>query len=118
MATHISLQKAQELALLELVERDAFLYSWLTKSSRVKRIDQEILNAIQFIVPDSDFDFSFFLLESIVPIPTVLMLMQKDGKSLVSLSTAFDLFTAVQKAYQEGIDGKPLFDRQFTGKEK
>lgn len=114
MATHISLQMAQQSALLELIERDAFLYSRLTKSSSVKKIDEWVLKRLGIKIFSSTFDFSFFLLESFVPIPTILMIMTQDWKHSISLATDFDLVVAIKKAYQEGINSKPMFKKDFS----
>lgn len=114
MATHISLQKAQESAVLELVERDAFLFSRLTRSSWVKKIDLSTVQEMGIQISDAGFRFDFFLLESFVPLPTVLMIMSQDGKSSISLATDFELKTAIKKAYQEGINSKPIFEKDFS----
>lgn len=42
MATHLTLKKAIYSALFELIERDAFVYSRLTKSNKVLRLSQDI----------------------------------------------------------------------------
>ena len=91
MATHIRMKEAKLGAMLELIERDSFLYSWLIKSSQIKKIDQNALESLKIEISKSDFSFSFFLLESLVPIPTVLMIMGKDQKHSISLATDFEL---------------------------
>lgn len=111
MATHLTLKKAVLWWILELIERDSFIYSRLSRSKKVYRIDNSFVNKIQAPLK-SGFHFSFFLLDSIVPIPTILAIMEKWGKKCISLWTDFLLENAIKKAFQEGINSKVLFNRR------
>lgn len=108
MATHLTLEKAILWWILELIERDSFIYSRLSYSKKIYRINEPFKDNI-LISSKSNYNFSFFLLDSIVPIYTVLAIMDKWGKKCISLWTDFLLENAIKKAYQEGINSKPFF---------
>jgi hypothetical protein len=108
MATHLTLEKAILWWIFELIERDSFVYSRLSCSKKIYRINESFIKDI-WISLKSDYHFSFFLLDSIVPVCTVLAIMDKWGKKCISLWTDFLLENAIKKAYQEGINSKPFF---------
>ena len=62
--------------MLELIERDSFIYSRLSYSESIYRIPNSFVNKIGLPLK-SNYHFSFFLLDSLVPIPTVLTIMEK-----------------------------------------
>ena len=113
MATHLDIEKAILWWMLELIERDSFIYSRLSYSESIYRIPNSFVNKIGLPLK-SNYHFSFFLLDSLVPIPTVLTIMEKWGKKCVSLWTAFSLKNALKKSYQESINSKPLFRNMET----
>ena len=108
MATHLTLENAILWWIFELIERDSFIFSWLSRSKKIYQIDNSYVSKL-WIPLNSDFNFTFFLLDSLVPIPTVLAIMEKKGKKCISLWTDFMLEKAILKSYQEGINSKPLF---------
>ena len=112
MATHLTLEKAILWWIFELIERDSFIFSWLSCSKKIYRIDNSFINDV-WIKLESDFNFSFFLLDSIIPIPTVLAIMEKWGKMCISLWTDFLLKSAIKKAYQEDINSKVFFKGKY-----
>lgn len=107
MATHLTLKKAIYSALFELIERDAFVYSRLTKSNKVLRLSQDIYSKWKW---DLDYSLSFFLLDSFVPIPVVLCMREKDGKTMISLASEITLEKAIEKAYLESFNAIDLFN--------
>lgn len=108
MATHTTLHNAIYWALLELIERDAFIYSRLTKSNKIYKLPEEYYP--KDLYQEAEFSNSFFLLEAFVPVYVILCLREKEGKSMVSLSCAVTLHEAITKAYLESHNAIDLFN--------
>lgn len=106
-AAHSSLESAKENAVLELIERDAFLIMWLNKLSR-QRIDpthSELGDRItRSIIKLSECGFqTHFINLTLDTVPVILCIMIDKEKSRFAIGAAchFDASVALRKSFDE-----------------
>ncbi len=118
MATHITLEKSIIGWLLELIERDAFIYSWLTKSKKIRRIeDKKLQSIIDFdILEIEGIKFSCFVLDSSISVFSVMWIMEKNDKNIISLWCDFLFEDSIIKSFQEWLNARHLFDSDLSSK--
>ena len=120
MATHNSLDEAVYSALMELIERDSFLYSWLLKSKFVYKLLDDMLpsNILKTIKSCCSYACEFYLLDSYVPVYSVMCILYKNWKNMISLWTSVKLDEAIEKSFQESRNSIDFLDLDIKSLEK
>lgn len=99
VAAHTTVQDARRAALLELIERDAFVRAWTSRSAprRFSPTSTTIQSKLRRL--SNDFDVTFGQLEAIVPV-VYCAVTRDDGALLAfSLSASEDADEATEKAF-------------------
>lgn len=127
LATGISVDDAAMRAVAELVERDAFMITWLSQRSATRLIaDRALDGATREIVKafsDRGVEPRFYLLNSGINIPVVLCLIRGDGKiwpgATVGLGAHANPVIAMRKAIlEQALMGPALRREMLAGKRR
>lgn len=101
VSCHTSEAKAIENALFELVERDAFMVSWLTKSYITKIIPSEHIQKKIDEQTYENYETHIFLLHYDQPLPVILTIIKRDKSIVCSMWTWYSLEDAITKSLEE-----------------
>jgi ribosomal protein S12 methylthiotransferase accessory factor len=126
LAAGASFEDAAIRAICELVERDAFMLTWLTRRAATPiEIDEHLPMDVREIVRQlrgMGVDPRIFLLQSDIAIPVALCIGYGDGKSwpgaTVSLGCHFDPAIAVRKAVFEQAHVGPYIRRLYVDEKR
>ena len=124
LATGTSLEDASMRAICELVERDAFMTTWLAQVPSQRLIPDAIDEITRGIVGEfaaRGLGMRLYLLRAGIDIPVVLCLIPGDGKNwpgaTVGLGAHADPFIATRRAIlEQALIGPPLRREMLDGK--
>lgn len=120
MATHITYKKAKENALLELIERDAYVISYLLKKwifkvdvfNKLNNISWKILNLLKTL-SNKNINYYTFAIKLDNPIPVIIFVLEKNKKVLFSLWSDFIFSKAVEKAILEWVSMIEYLEKDY-----
>lgn len=108
-ASHFSVNRAIVNGVLELVERDAIMCSWISMSG-VSKIDMATLNSKRLyklikLLNKLGFDVSLFSAKNELGISTIIAILDKKNECFLSFGSACkaDMYIAAEKAIYESV---------------
>jgi ribosomal protein S12 methylthiotransferase accessory factor len=126
LATGTSVDDASMRAVCELVERDAFMITWLAQTPASPLIPDALDQATRAIISEFEtrgIEMRFYLLRAGIDIPVVLCLIIGDGKNwpgaTVGLGAHANPVVATRKAIlEQAMVGPPLRREMLAGKRR
>lgn len=113
MATHLTYMDAVESALLELIERDAYILAWLLKNwiSKIdtSSLDSDLQKMIDGIQKRYNVKTYIFVIELDNPIPVCLIILEMEKKNIVAIWAAKALIDAIYKTLEEALGNIEFF---------
>ena len=120
MATHLTYKKAKENALLELIERDVYIISYLLKKwifkvdvfDKINNISWYILNLLKYL-ENKEINYYTFAIKLDNKIPIIIFVLEKNKKVLFSLWSDFIFSKAVEKAILEWVSMIEYLEKDY-----
>ncbi len=120
MATHTSLLKAKESALLEIIERDCFIMMRLLKTwiyrIHTYMLSKKSITLIQKLKKNHNVSLEIYVIKFDNPIPVTFILAHKNKKNLVGTWIGKTLDEAIGKGIQEIVWMTSFFDSDINVK--
>jgi len=105
VAAHIDFSKALSNAMLELIERDAFLVRWLCQLSPIKidldTINNDFLNALIMKIRNDGGQIHLFDIALDIPVPTVAVLVKLNESYFIGTSSSWTYEEAIIHSFVE-----------------